>query len=170
MREFFRQTQWECEICQVWKTCSRYCTSLWFYPCLQRVKRLLLVDLRDDRWYGRGWSHQQRDKEDFPESERSLMKTRKSTGPKNTAFMNSSLDRKRRENYIKSHVLTAKGEEVCDPWVEIALDTKGRVWWAGRDARPHWKHAICRGRWLWSHVWQWGPPSIVGKTKVACPG
>ena len=37
---------------------------------LQRVKRLLLADLRDDRWYGRGWSHQQRDKEDFPESQR----------------------------------------------------------------------------------------------------
>ena len=26
--------------------------------------------LRDDRWYGRGWSHQQRDIEDFPESRR----------------------------------------------------------------------------------------------------
>ena len=32
---------------------------------------------RDDRWHDRGWSHQQSDKEDFPESERSLMKTRK---------------------------------------------------------------------------------------------
>ena len=47
-----------------------------------RVKRLLLADLRDGRWYGRGWSHQQRDKEDFPESERSLMKTRKIIGPR----------------------------------------------------------------------------------------
>ena len=34
------------------------------------VKKLLLADLRDDIWYGRGWSHQQRDKEDFPESRR----------------------------------------------------------------------------------------------------
>ena len=32
-----------------------------------RVKRLLLADLRDVRWYGRGWSDQERDKEDFPE-------------------------------------------------------------------------------------------------------
>ncbi len=46
-----------------------------------RVKRLLLADLRDDRWYGRGWSHQQREKEDFPASERSL-KTRKRTVPR----------------------------------------------------------------------------------------
>ena len=45
-----------------------------FYPDLQRVKRLLLGNMRDDRSYGRGWSHQQRDKEDFPESERSLIK------------------------------------------------------------------------------------------------
>ena len=35
-----------------------------------RVTRLLLADMRDDRWYGRGWSHQQRDKQDFPESQR----------------------------------------------------------------------------------------------------
>ena len=41
-----------------------------FYPGLQRAKKLLLASLRDDRWYGRGWSHQQRDKEDFPESRR----------------------------------------------------------------------------------------------------
>ena len=46
------------------------------------MKKLLLAGLRDDRWYGRGWSHQQREKEDFPESERSLMKTRKKTGPR----------------------------------------------------------------------------------------
>ena len=36
----------------------------------KRVKRLVLADLMDDTWYGRGWSHQQRDKEDFPESRR----------------------------------------------------------------------------------------------------
>ena len=34
------------------------------------VKKLLLADLRDDRWCGRGWCHQQRDKEDSPESRR----------------------------------------------------------------------------------------------------
>ena len=38
-----------------------------FYRDLQRVKRLLFADLRDDRWYGRGGSNQQRDKEDFRE-------------------------------------------------------------------------------------------------------
>ena len=53
-----------------------------FYPDLQRVKKLLLADLRDDRLYGRGWSHQQRDEEDFPELEKSLMKTRICTGPR----------------------------------------------------------------------------------------
>ena len=26
---------------------------------LQRVKRLLLANLRDDRWNGRGWGHRQ---------------------------------------------------------------------------------------------------------------
>ena len=45
------------------------------------MKRLPLADQRDDTWYDRGWSHQQRDKEDFPESERLLMKTRKEQGP-----------------------------------------------------------------------------------------
>jgi len=38
------------------------------YPGLQRVKRLLPANQRDERWYGRGWRHQQRDKEDFPEN------------------------------------------------------------------------------------------------------
>ena len=46
-----------------------------------RAKKLRLADERDDRWYNSVWSHQQRDKEDFPESERSL-KTRKRTGPR----------------------------------------------------------------------------------------
>ena len=45
-----------------------------------RVKKLLLADLKD-RWYGRGWSHQQRDIEDFPESERSERKPEKEQGP-----------------------------------------------------------------------------------------
>ena len=35
-----------------------------------RVKRLLLAGLRDDRWYNRGWNHQETHKEDFPESQR----------------------------------------------------------------------------------------------------
>jgi len=38
------------------------------YPGLQRVKRLLPANQRDERWYGRGWRYQQRDKEDFPEN------------------------------------------------------------------------------------------------------
>ena len=79
------------------------------------MKKLLLADMRDDRWYGRGWSHQQRDKEGFPESARSLMKTRKKRA-QNAALRNSSLDRKRGcENSMKGHMLTATGEEVCEP-------------------------------------------------------
>ena len=36
------------------------------------MKSLLATNQRDERWYGRGWSHQQRDIEDFPENLRDL--------------------------------------------------------------------------------------------------
>ena len=43
---------------------------------------LLLADLRDERWFGRGWSHQLRGKEDFPESWRDhSWKPEKALGP-----------------------------------------------------------------------------------------
>ena len=64
------------------------------YPDLQRVKKLLLADLRDDSWYGRWWSHQKRDRGFSRESERTLMKTI-IDGNEDTALRNSSLDRKR---------------------------------------------------------------------------
>ena len=52
-----------------------------FFQGLERRKRLQPSCLKDEVCHGRGWSHQQIDKEDFPESERSSMKIRNRTGP-----------------------------------------------------------------------------------------
>ena len=60
-----------------------------------RVKRLLITDLKDDRWYSRGWSHQQRDKEDFQRVREIIDENQKKNRARNTALRNSSLDRKR---------------------------------------------------------------------------
>ena len=64
-----------------------------FFADLQRVMRLLLANLRDDRWYGRGWSHQ-KDKWNFPVRD-IIDENQKKNRAKNTALRNSSLDRKR---------------------------------------------------------------------------
>ena len=52
-----------------------------FFIQICRVKKLWLAGLRGDRWYDRGWSHQQRDREfsrvNHNRMQRSLMKTRK---------------------------------------------------------------------------------------------
>ena len=59
-----------------------------------RVKRLLLALLMDDRWYGRGWSHQQRDR-GFSSLRGIIDENQKKNRAQNTALRNASLDRKR---------------------------------------------------------------------------
>ena len=49
----------------------------------------------DDRWYGRGWSHQQRDKEDFQRVREIIDINQKKNRAQNSTLRNSSLDRKR---------------------------------------------------------------------------
>ena len=58
------------------------------------AKKLLLAGLRNDRWYGRGWSHQQRDKENFPVRQ-IIDENQKKHWAQNTALRNSSLYKKR---------------------------------------------------------------------------
>ena len=43
---------------------------------------LLPANLKDEGCHGKVWSHQQRDKKDFPESVRSLVKIRNNMGPR----------------------------------------------------------------------------------------
>ena len=65
-----------------------------FYPDLQRVKKLLLADLRDDRWNDRGWIHQQRDR-GFSRVREIIDENQKKNRAQNAALRNSNLDRKR---------------------------------------------------------------------------
>ena len=51
---------------------------------------------KDERSQGGEWRHRQRDREDFPESMRSLMKIMNKMGAENTASVYSNLDRERR--------------------------------------------------------------------------
>ena len=61
---------------------------------LQRVKRLLLADLREERWYSRGWSHQKKYRGYYRVGE-IIDENQKKHRAQNTALRNSSLDRKR---------------------------------------------------------------------------
>ena len=40
---------------------------------------------------------------------------------------------------------------------------------ARQDARLYGKLKICPERWPLSHVWYWGPPSVVGRVEAVCP-
>jgi len=64
-----RRREGDREISQDWKTYFKCLTSLWFCYCLKWRKRLQPVCLMDERCHGREWSHQQINKEDFPESQ-----------------------------------------------------------------------------------------------------
>ena len=80
------------------------------------MKRLLPANQRDERWCGRGWSHQQRDKEDFPESEEIINENQKNNMAQNATLRNSSLDRNMGgKNSIEGQTLAAAGEEVSEP-------------------------------------------------------
>ena len=142
-----------------------------FAPFLCRT--VMFADFQaDGRWFRRGWIHQQRNKENFPEIQRdNWWKPEKEQGPERCL---EELQPGQEEGMKELH-LGPHGD--CDRRGSLrAMSREGlgyhrkRVWWAGQGARPCQKHAICLGIWLWFHVRHWGPPSIVGRAETAYPG
>ena len=101
---------------------------------LKRGKRLMPACVKNEGYHGIGWSHQQIDKEDLPESERSLMKIRNRTRLRSLPWGHSSLDRERRlKDSVDSHTLAMRVEKVINlrvqlPWIPSAdsLESKAR--------------------------------------------
>ena len=75
-------------------------------------------------WGMSQWSHQQRDKEDFPESQDDHFLR---SGIGTLSWGHSSLDRERRwKDSVQNHSLAPRVSEVSNPCVELALDAISR--------------------------------------------
>ena len=88
---------------------------------------LLSAYLKDEGCHCSGWSNRQIQKDDSPESERSLMKIRNTTAPRTLPWGTPALTGRGDERIpLKATHWRQESAEVSTPCVELALDTTGR--------------------------------------------